>query len=135
MNKKHYLFVLGIAVIVIILVGAIFLLKLQGKPKSLSSMKQEISKIKEVDITLGKNGFSPDAITIKIGTPVRWINISGKPQTVNSDNYPTNQLHRQLNFGIFNSGSSVTYTFKSPGVYGYHNQLNHTQEGKVIVVQ
>jgi plastocyanin len=60
--------------------------------------------VKEVTITLDAKGFSPNAVTIKSGTPVRWVNKSGKAQTVNSDNYPTNQLHRQLNFGVFNNG-------------------------------
>jgi hypothetical protein len=53
----------------------------------------------------------------------------------NSDNYPTNQLYKALYLGIFANGSSVTYTFKTIGVNGYHIQFNHTQGGKIIVLQ
>lgn len=88
---------------------------------------------KEITITLDKNGFKPNTVTVDMGTAVRWVNKSGDKQTVNSDNYPTNQLHKELNFGIFNDGSSVVYIFKTPGTYGYHNQLNPKQIGKIIV--
>lgn len=88
---------------------------------------------KEVTITLDKNGFSPNEVTIKQGTAIRWKNSSGDKQTVNSDDYPTNQKHKELNFGIFNDGSSVVYTFTKPGTYGFHNQFKPEQKGKVFV--
>lgn len=62
-----------------------------------------------------------------------WRLVSGDKQTINSDDYPTNQLHKELNFGIFEDGSSVVYIFKKPGKYGYHNQLIPEQKGVVIV--
>ena len=82
---------------------------------------------------LDKNGFTPKEVIIKTGGAIRWKNESGSQQTVNSDNYPANQLHKELNFGLFNNGSSVTYTFTKADTYGYHNQLNPKQTGKIIV--
>ncbi len=134
MNKK-YLF--GIGIVILILLVGIFI----EKPTKHTNQKgnSSVNKIKplpkEVTVTLDKNEFSPKKVTINVGSAVRWKNISGKAQTVNSDNYPTNQLHKELNFGVFNSGSSVVYTFTKPGTYGYHNQLHHEQEGKIIVTQ
>ncbi len=90
---------------------------------------------KEVTVTLDKNGFRPATVTINVSSAVRWKNESGAQQTVNSDNYPTNQLHRDLNFGVFTSGSSVTHTFTTPGTYEYHNQFHHEQTGKIIVIK
>jgi plastocyanin len=130
--KKRYWWVIGVAIVILLSIS--FWFGMKSKPKSNTQGKAEAVRTKELVITLGKNGFSPDTITIKTETPVRWINKSGKPQTVNSDNYPTNRLHRQLNFGVFGNGSSVTYTFTMPGVYGYHNQFIHTQVGKITVV-
>lgn len=107
--------------------------------KSSQHTSQKVTKHtplpKEITVTLDKNGFSPKEVTIAVGSAVRWKNVSGKQQTVNSDNYPTNQLHKELNFGIFNSGSSVVYTFTTPGTYGYHNQFHHEQQGKIIVTK
>ena len=88
---------------------------------------------KEVTVILSKNGFSPNQVTIHVGSAIVWKNESGANQTVNSDNYPTNQLHKELNFGVFNTNSSVVYIFKTPGTYGYHNQFNPQQKGTVIV--
>ena len=82
---------------------------------------------KEVTVTLTKDGFMPSQVTIKVGSAIRWVNKSG------AHNYPTNQLHKELNFGVFANDSSVVYTFTKPGTYGYHNQFHHEQEGKVIV--
>ncbi|HSX09480.1 MAG TPA: cupredoxin domain-containing protein [Candidatus Saccharimonadales bacterium] len=90
---------------------------------------------KIVTVKLNKAGFSPKTVIISAGSAVVWKNVSGSQETVNSDNYPTNQLHKELNFGIFNNGSSVVYTFTKPGIYGYHNQLHHEQQGKVIVTK
>lgn len=88
---------------------------------------------KEITIKLSNNGFEPKEVNIEVGTAVRWVNISSAKQTVNSDNYPTNQLNKELNFGVFSSGSSVVYIFQKTGEYGYHNQFKPDQKGKIIV--
>ena len=134
MNKKY---LIGISILVIIIVG--FVVWKGYKHTTHSSNKTATNRRaplpKEVSITLTQNGFTPLQVTINVGSAVRWINKSGSQETVNSDNYPTNQLHKELNFGMFSNNSSVVHTFTKPGTYGYHNQLHHTQEGKVIVVQ
>jgi plastocyanin len=104
-----------------------------SETNSPSQKKNAKSLPKEVTVTLDKKGFSPDVVTIKAGSAVRWKNASGDKQTVNSDDYPTNQKHKELNFGIFNEGSTVVYTFAKPGTYGYHNQFKPKQKGKIIV--
>jgi plastocyanin len=119
--------------LVFVVVGFIVWRQLPHKTSTKSVSKTPAALPQEVTIELEKNGFSPNEVTIKVGTAVRWKNVSGDKQTVNSDDYPTNQLHKKLNFGIFNDGSSVVYIFKTPGVYGYHNQFHPNQKGMVIV--
>lgn len=135
MNKKYYVGI-GIAVVAIL---AMFIFwngvtKIHPNKSVVSRVKQKPVLPKEVGIVLDKNGFIPSQVTITIGTAVRWKNESGARQTVNSDNYPTNQLHKELNFGVIANGSSVVYTFTKHGVYGYHNQFSSHQAGKIIVV-
>jgi len=101
--------------------------------KTLINQRAPLPKV--VIVTLTTKGFTPSQVTIRVGSAINWVNKSGAQQTVNSDNYPTNQLHRELNFGLFNNGSSVTHTFTTPGTYGYHNQFHHEQMGKIIVIQ
>ncbi len=84
-------------------------------------------------IQLEKEGFSPKEVTIKPGTIVYWENVTDAPQTVNSNNYPTNQLHKELNFGVFKFGSTFEFIFTQPGSYGYHNQFHPEQQGTIIV--
>ncbi|HZE87272.1 MAG TPA: cupredoxin domain-containing protein [Methylomirabilota bacterium] len=126
-----------IIVLVLVLLGIGFISweKLIPHKPAHPYTKMNMVLAKEVTVTLDKNGFSPATVTIKKGTAVRWKNASGKEQTVNSDNYPTNQLHKELNFGAFNNGSTVMYTFTKPGTYGYHNQFHPEQKGTIIVTQ
>ena len=132
MNKK-YLLEIGL-VTIIIFIGFIFWQSHKTMNQSVKTAANQRAPLpKEAKVMLDKNGFSPKEMTIKVGSAVRWVNKSGAQQTVNSDNYPTNQLHKELNFGVFSNGSSVVYTFTKPGTYGYHNQFHHEQEGKIIV--
>ncbi len=132
--KQKYIFLLAILLIIIITYS--FFKGTKGSNQPSQTTKHSASPLpKEVTIELGKNGFSPKEVTIKNGTAVRWKNVSGTPQTVNSDDYPTNRLHKELNFGVFANGSSLVYIFTKPGTYGYHNQFNHEQKGKIIVTQ
>ncbi len=124
-----------ITVIILFVLGAVAWFGFFAKNKSPRSFKTNAVLPKEVIVKLDKNGFFPKLVTIKTGTAVRWENVSGDKQTVNSDDYPTNQLHRELNFGMFNTGSSVVYVFTKAGTYGYHNQLNHAQTGEIIVTK
>ncbi len=133
--KKKLVIGAGLTLLVILL--GIFLWKsthhVMQRNTSSSSKPKPLPK--EITVSLSKEGFSPQTVTIKVGGAVRWKNESGQQQTVNSDNYPTNQLHKELNFGIFGNGSSVVHTFTKLGIYGYHNQFHHEQKGKVIVTQ
>jgi plastocyanin len=133
--QKRYLFV---PLLLIIIAAGYFYwnsVKTVKKPPQSQPLKKIRSLPKEVTIVLDKKGFSPNETTIKVGSAIRWKNTSGDKQSVNSDNYPSNQLHKELNFGIIANGSSVVYIFKTPDSYGYHNQLHPEQSGKVIVTK
>ncbi len=84
-------------------------------------------------VTLTKSGFSPATLTIKANSRVAWVNNSGQPASVNSNDHPTHKLYPPLNLGLFNSGSSVQLVFDKPGTYKYHNHLNPAQTGTIIV--
>jgi plastocyanin len=133
--KYRYALVFIVAVILIGFVSWKAYKSTKQSPRASQIVKKQVSLPKEITITLDKNGFSPKEVTISVGSAIRWKNVSGDKQTVNSDEYPTNQLHRELNFGVFNNGSSVVHTFTKPGTYGYHNQFHHEQIGKILVTR
>lgn len=99
----------------------------QNQPASESTTK----KIESV--TLASSGFEPQNITVKAGTKVTWINKSGSGATVNSAVHPTHLAYPPLNLGSFDDGETLTLVFDTPGTYKYHNHLNPSQTGVVVV--
>ncbi len=84
-------------------------------------------------VALTANGFSPATITIQKGDTVIWTNKSGTTATVNSNPHPTHTDYPPLNLGSFNNGATLSLTFPNTGTYGYHNHLNPSQMGSVVV--
>lgn len=82
------------------------------------------------------NGFVPDTITVKPGTTVSFINKDTDPMWVASDPHP---IHTDLpGFDAkrkIPTGDSYSYTFTKVGRWGYHNHLNPSNRGTVIVGQ
>lgn len=137
MNKRYIFGSIG--ALILIILAAFVVWKVEKHPKPMSSQTLSVASMthlpKEIIILLTKNGFTPNQVTVNIGTAVRWKNESGNVETVNSDNYPTNKLHKELNFGTFSNNFSVIYIFTKAGIYGYHNQFHHEQKGEIIVTQ
>ncbi len=91
------------------------------------------AKVEEASVTVTANGFAPQTLKIKTGTKVTWTNKSGATANVSSDNHPTHLLYPFLNLGSFDDGSSVNVTFDKAGTFTYHNHLNPSQKGTVVV--
>lgn len=147
MSTKYML--LAGAVILILLVGAVFLLNSNKKtsPASLSTpqvqTKIEVSLTpsetptqvmkEEAKIDLTASGFSPKNLTIKKGTKVVWTNNSGKTATVNSNPHPVHTSYTPLNLGSFNDGETLELIFDKAGTYNYHNHFNASVGGTITV--
>ena len=84
-------------------------------------------------VTLTANGYSPATLTISAGQTVTWKNSSGEMATVNSDPHPTHTNYPPLNLGQFADGSSLSLTFPTAGTFGYHDHLNPSLRGTIIV--
>lgn len=130
----------------IVLVVVVLVLALSGQSKTTTPQPvqpsgqtqqtqtpQTIDRGVEKTVTVTESGFEPSTITIKAGTRVLWMNKSGKTVTVNSDQHPTHKLYPFLNLGAFDNGSSVQIVFDKPGTYTYHDHLNPSHTGKVMV--
>lgn len=84
-------------------------------------------------VTLSAEGFSPKVLTIKAWETVTWENNLGEIAAVNSDAHPAHTKYPPLNLGQFSSGQTLSLLFDQPGTYGYHNHLNPSQFGTVVV--
>lgn len=85
-------------------------------------------------VTLTPDGWSPSTLVIKAGETVTWVNKSGAEGAVYSVPHPIHTAYPPLNLGTFPDGGTLSLEFDKAGSYGYHNHLNPSQTG-VIVVQ
>jgi plastocyanin len=95
-----------------------------------------------VTVTYTDNGFSPASVTIPQGGTVIWKNMSSSGVRVSSDphplhnGYPTTGGCVGSTFDACKSilpGDSWPFTFTFVGSWGYHNHLNPSQRGTVVV--
>lgn len=128
-----------IVVILLVVLGGIYWFSgrtggsLYSPPIS-SEMSSPTSVASEaVQIMISSSGFSPGQVVIKTGTKVTWNNQSGSVVAINSAVHPTHLLYPPLNLGEVADGSSVELIFDQSGTYKYHNHLNPTQFGTIVV--
>ena len=98
-------------------------------PAAVSSSSPESTSV----ITYTDSGFSPNPINVKVGEAVTFKNVSNSIVQVNSAPHPAHNLYPILNIGSINSGESKSITFTSAGTYKYHNHLNASQNGQIVV--
>jgi len=84
-------------------------------------------------IVLTNAGFDPQTHTVKVGTKVSWVNKSGGGATVNSDPHPIHSNYQPLNLNSFEDGQVLELVFEKAGTYNYHDHLNPSKTGTVIV--
>ena len=124
-------------ILVLVLIGGYLTFRNMGSTNTPSTVLSSptVSPISqtETNVTVTQDGFNPSTITVKAGTDIIWTNKSGGPVTVNSDNHPTHLLYPELNLGEFSDGSSVSVILTKPGTYTYHNHLQPSQKGTIIV--
>lgn len=128
------------AIAVVVLIGAFLAYSKPTKNTSSVSVSAQPSATPtptvnnaQNTITLTATGFNPQTLTIKAGTTVIWINKSGTTAQVNSDPHPIHNFWPFLNLGSFDDGGTLSATFSKPGTYTYHNHLNPSEKGTVIV--
>jgi len=84
-------------------------------------------------ITYSDNGFSPATLTVKAGTKVTIKNTSSRDMQFDSDPHPAHTDDPELNVGIVSPGQSMTFTVTTTGTHGYHNHLNPSDTGTIVV--
>lgn len=147
MTKGKYI---AIAVIIVALAGgAIALSKHKDKDPAANATASNMSQDQETDaaesgtveqgtseataITYGDNGFTPSTITVKSGTTVTIKNESSRSMQFDSDPHPAHTGNEELNVNNVSPGESETFVVKRTGTFGYHNHLNPSDTGTIIV--
>lgn len=128
-GSKKGLVLLMIALIIVVVVGVVLV-------RRHSTQQPKVTAPAAVTVEMGEGGFSPQALSIKVGTTVVFKNSGAEPHHVISDPHPD---HNQL--PDFDSKTNIgpdgtyTYTFNKVGTFHYHNELEPEDGGTVIVSQ
>lgn len=81
-------------------------------------------------------GFAPKTVTVKKGTNITFINSSSKSMWVASAVHPTHQLLPGFDqLKSVSVGGSYEYTFEKVGTWKYHNHVQASDTGTVVVTE
>lgn len=94
---------------------------------------QTTSPADAVVVTYNGTTFSPNPVTVKVGQTVEFKNTSSTLVQINSAPHPTHEQFSELNLDSIAAGQSKTTTFSKAGTNRYHNHLNASQHGQIIV--
>jgi plastocyanin len=85
-------------------------------------------------ITYTANGFTPSSVIVAKGAKVTFVNNSNAGMWVASDPHPTHNGYPDFDAEkAISNGGSYSFTFDKEGSWGYHNHLNPTNKGTIIV--
>jgi plastocyanin len=81
-------------------------------------------------VTIQNFSFSPQVITVKVGTTITWTDKDSTAHTVTSVSGPTS-----FNSGSLTpSGGTFQFKFSQAGTYSYHCMIHPSMTATVIVV-
>ena len=86
-----------------------------------------------VTITYTDNGFSPSNIKVTSGGSVTVKNNSGRTIQFDSNPHPAHTDNAELNLGSVGAGESKSFTVTKKGTWEYHDHLNASAEGTIVV--
>ena len=70
--------------------------------------------------------FAPTAMTVPVGTTVRWKNLDGEPHTVRS-------IDTAFASNALDQNDSFTFKFDKPGTYRYVCSIHPQMVGTIVV--
>lgn len=82
-------------------------------------------------ITYTNEGFEPATLDVGVGAMVHFVNESDMQMWVASDSHPAHDI--LPTFDQFKPGDMFMYVFEEPGTWEYHDHLNPTAVGEIIV--
>jgi plastocyanin len=94
------------------------------------------------------SGFEPSTVEIERGETVQFVDLSGTPMWVGSNNHPRHTKYdgsstrehcengEAVNESVFDqcsAGETYSFTFDKTGEFGYHNHQGPRDSGTVVV--
>lgn len=86
-------------------------------------------------ITFTKDGFSPSTLTVKKGTKITVVNKSSNPVQFSSADHPTHRENPELNMSQLAPGARGTITVTVVGTHGFHDHIDDSKTGTLVVTE
>ncbi|HET8890893.1 MAG TPA: cupredoxin family copper-binding protein [Candidatus Angelobacter sp.] len=102
---------------------AIMLLMMAGRARTFGAAVEDKST---VPVKIDNFVFSPNPLTVPVGSTIRWTNQDDIPHNVVSDD-------KTFKSKALDTDETFTYTFTKPGTYTYFCSIHPKMTGKVIV--
>jgi len=77
-------------------------------------------------ISIRNFAFAPTAVTIAVGTTVKWKNLDGEPHTVRG-------IDSSLRSDALDQNDSFAFRFDKPGTYHYMCSIHPQMTGTIVV--
>lgn len=84
-------------------------------------------------ISIESNRFIPTSTTVSVGDSITFTNNDTTAHQISSDPHPTHTIYPPLNLELLNTGESGNVAFTKKGIFGYHDHLNPSIKGQVVV--
>lgn len=113
-----------------------------NQPSTTPPITQDESKVTAQTVTYTDSGFAPASLTIKKGDTVVFKNTASDGVRVSSNPHPLHNGYPTTGGCVtstFDSCSNVTpgqswsFKFDITGSWGYHNHLNSSERGTIVV--
>ena len=136
MRKRNTLFLtagVGLALAVLLIAAGC------GSTSSASTTTPTpASTTSATNVTIQNFAFTPQTLTVKVGTTVTWTNNDSAPHTVTSASSMSTSATRTGLFdsGTLNPGQTFSFTFAKPGTYFYECTIHFampSMHAKVVV--
>lgn len=100
-------------------------------PQTSSAVTQD-----QTVVTYSDEGFSPSILHVKAGTAVTFQNESSRPMWVASNPHPSHTGYPGFDAqNAYGQGSIYLFIFNRVGTWGYHNHMNPSDTGTIVVDQ
>jgi plastocyanin len=122
---KNKMWLASISVFVVLIAAACGQAKQETAVPAVASSSGSSSSL--VEIKIEGFAFSPDTITVPVGTEVKWTNMDSAPHNVTSD------TGSELNSPSMAQGDIFTHVFSTAGTFTYHCGVHPSMKATVIV--
>jgi plastocyanin len=102
---------------------AIVLLMMAGRSRTFGSAVEDKPT---AQVKIDNFVFSPNPLTVAVGSTIRWTNQDDIPHNVVSDD-------KSFKSRALDTDDTFTYTFTKPGTYTYFCSIHPKMTGKIVV--